>query len=105
MEIVYWSERVQRFILQLDKETRMRVEKTVDLLEEKGNFLDMPDSKSLGGGLFELRTHGKRKIRLLYIFKNSKAYVIHGFVKKVWKIPRNDLDYARKIQKEIIRLA
>lgn len=48
--------------------------RSVDLLEEHGNLLDIPDSKSLGKGLFELRTQGKVKVRILYIFHNKKAY-------------------------------
>jgi len=64
----------------------------------------MPDSKSLGKGLFELRTHGKIKVRVLYIFHKDKIYIIHAFIKKAWKINTRDVDYARKIQSEIIRL-
>ena len=65
----------------------------------------MPDSKSLGKGLFELRTQGRIKVRMLYMFHNNKAYLIHGFVKKAWKISLKDNKYARRIQKEVIELA
>jgi phage-related protein len=68
-------------------------------------MLDMPDSKSLNKGLFELRTQGKIKVRILYIFNQNKAYIIHGFIKKSWKIGIHDINYARKIQKDIIGLA
>lgn len=104
MEIIYWNQKVTRFINSLDKITISRVIRSVDLLEEYGNLLDMPDSKSLGKGLFELRTQGKVKVRILYIFHNKKAFIIHGFVKKMWKINLKDINYAKQIQKEIIRL-
>ncbi len=105
MEIIYWNKKVEGFINDLDEITASRVIRSVDLLEKQGHLLDMPDSKSLGKGLFELRTQGKIKVRILYIFHKNKVYIIHGFVKKMWKISAKDIDYAKKIQKEIIGLA
>ena len=104
MEIVYWNDKVQRLIKDLDKSTTSRVGNVINLLTLHGNLLDMPDSKSLGHGLFELRTHGKPQIRILYIFHNDKAYIVHGFIKKTWKIQFRDLRYARKIQDQIRQL-
>lgn len=69
------------------------------------DLLGMPDSKSLGKGLFELRTIGKKQVRILYIFHNNKAYIVHGFIKKAWRISLNDISYARRIQKEVVGLA
>ncbi len=105
MEVVYWSEKVERFIKNLDSNTAFRAKNSVDLLREHGHLIDMPDSKSLGKGLFELRIQGKIKVRFFYIFHRDKAYLIHGFVKKSWKIPIRDILYARKIQMLIIGLA
>ncbi len=104
MEIIFWNEKVDDFINDLDRITSSRVRMTIKALEKFGYLLGMPDSKSLGKGLFELRTLGKNQIRILYIFHN-KAYIIHGFIKKAWKISLRDINYARRIQKEIIRLA
>jgi phage-related protein len=102
MEIIYWNEKIEKFIIALDHVTATRVVRTIDLLGEHGHLLSMPDSKSLGKGLFELRTQGKVKVRILYIFHKNKAFLVHGFVKKMWKINPRDIEYARKIQKEII---
>ncbi len=55
--------------------------------------------------MFELRTQGKIKVRILYIFHRTKAYLIHGFVKKASKMSIKDIVYARGIQKEIVALA
>ena len=96
---------MQRFINDLDRITSSRVNKTINSLERFGYLLDMPDSKSLGNGLFELRTLGKRQVRILYVFHNNKAYILHGFIKKAWGISLKDISYARNIQKEIMRLA
>lgn len=105
MEVIIWNQKLEKFIDSLDRETSSRVFKTFRLLKKLGNRISMPDSKSLGGGLFELRIVGKTHIRVLYIFHNNKAYLIHGFIKKVWRITGKDIDYARNIQKEIIRVA
>lgn len=105
MEIVFWNEKIDKFINSLDDLTVSRVRHCLRLLGEHGHLLDMPDSKSLGKGLFELRTQGKIKVRILYIFYKDRVYLVHGFVKKAWKINIRDIMYARKIQKEIIALA
>ncbi|MCX6718948.1 MAG: type II toxin-antitoxin system RelE/ParE family toxin [Candidatus Taylorbacteria bacterium] len=105
MEIYFWNEKINRFIEDLDDLTITHIRHCLLLLREHGHLLEMPDSKALGKGLFELRTQGKVKVRILYIFHKDKAYLIHGFVKKAWKISLRDIAYARKIQKEIVRLA
>ncbi len=105
MEIIYWNKKVEKFIDELDNITSSRARGSINLLEEYGNLLDMPDSKSLGKGLFELRTQGKVKVRILYIFHKDRAWIIHGFVKKAWKINIRDIHYARQVQKEIINIA
>ncbi|MEK7463895.1 MAG: type II toxin-antitoxin system RelE/ParE family toxin [Patescibacteria group bacterium] len=105
MEVIYYNEKVKGFIRSLDAISASRTRKTIGLLEEYGNLIGMPDSKSLGGGLFELRTLGKKKVRILYIFHNGKVCIIHGFIKKAWKIDVKDIKYARRVQKEINKLA
>ena len=105
MEVVYWNNKIERFIKSLGNETSMRVIRTIGVLERVGYLIEMPDSKSLGRGLFELRIHGKRQVRIIYLFKGNKAYILHGFVKKTGAISRRDMDYARRIQKEVMTLA
>ena len=105
MEIIFWNKKVDDFINDLDDLTASRARNCLRLLEEHGHLLGMPDSKSLGKGLFELRTQGRIKVRMLYIFHKNKAYLIHGFVKKAWKISLKDINYSHRIQKEVIELA
>ncbi len=47
MEIIYWNNKVEKLINDLDQITASRVIRSVDLLEEQRHLLDMPDSKSL----------------------------------------------------------
>ena len=105
MEVIYWNAKVEQFIKSLNNKTSMRVDRTVGVLERIGHLIEMPDSKSLGRGLFELRIHGKRQVRIIYLFKRNKAYILYGFVKKTGAISRRDMDYARRIQKEVMTLA
>ena len=105
MEIIIWNQKTEKFIKDLHRDTYVRVLKTIRLFMELGNKITMPDSKSLGRGLFELRTVGRSHVRILYVYHKGKAYIVHGFVKKAWKISVKDIEYARHIQKEVMEVA
>jgi phage-related protein len=54
-----------------------------------------PLSKSIGGGLFELRHVGKLNTRLLYFFtKGQRIIAVHGIRNKAREISRQDLKVA-----------
>ncbi len=56
-----------------------------------------PLSKSLGGGLFELRHVGKLNTRVLWFFmKNRRIVLLHGIRSKGQAIPSRDLATARQ---------
>ncbi|MBM4293435.1 MAG: type II toxin-antitoxin system RelE/ParE family toxin [Deltaproteobacteria bacterium] len=75
----------------------------VELLMEFGPNLRMPHSRTMGGGLFELRPHGREGIgRVFYCFVVSRRIVIlHAFVKKTQDMREQELRIARKRMKEI----
>lgn len=75
----------------------------VELLIEFGPDLRMPHSRTLGGGLFELRPRGREGIgRAMYCFVvGQRVVVLHAFVKKSQTTPQRDLDIARKRMKEM----
>jgi phage-related protein len=55
-----------------------------------------PLSKSLGGGLFELRHVGKLNTWVLWFFaKGRRIIAVHGIRNKSQAIPARDLDTAR----------
>jgi phage-related protein len=64
----------------------------------------MPLVKSLGGGLWELRTSlpSKREARVLFAADGDSIAVLHGFIKKSMQMPKSDLDVARKRLKELL---
>jgi phage-related protein len=56
-----------------------------------------PLSKSLGGGLFELRHVGKLNTRVLWFFvKGRRLIAVHGIRNKARAIPARDLATARE---------
>lgn len=61
-----------------------------------GNDIAMPYSKSLGEGLFELRISGKIPIRIIYCFYENYAILLHALIKKSDKIPKRELDLAKR---------
>src|SRR3989338_2150138 len=85
---------VDKFILSLEISVAAKVVKTVILLKEFGHRLTMPQSKSLGNGLFELRIRGSKEIRIFYCFHERFAQLLHGFVKKTQQTPRKELNTA-----------
>lgn len=58
--------------------------------------MGMPLCKSLGDGLWELRSTLPKKIaRVLFFVDGQSFIVVHGFIKKSQKTPKEDLDAAR----------
>jgi phage-related protein len=65
--------------------------------------VEMPLCRSLGGGLWEIRSMlpSQRIARMLFFFHEGRIGVVHGFVKKTQKTPPEDLALARKRMKEM----
>jgi phage-related protein len=66
--------------------------------------IGMPLCRSLGGGLWELRSNlpSRRIARLLFFAAEGKLGVVHGFVKKTRKTPAEDIVLARRRMKEMV---
>ena len=63
----------------------------------------MPTCKSLGSGLWEVRSSlpSKREARVIFTVLEDRMVLLHGFIKKTQKTRKGDLDLARKRMKEI----
>lgn len=85
-----------KFIKKLDKNCKSRVEKEIDLLEKHGINLSMPYSKKVDSSIWELRTTGQQKVRILYCFNREKIFLLNWFIKKSKKLPMQELDKANK---------
>lgn len=93
--------KVSEFILSLSYEVRGGINVLINLLEKSERPLSMPYSKSLGGGLFELRISSEIEVRIFYCYRKNMAHLLHGIIKKTQKTPKKEIDYARKMQKLI----
>ena len=65
--------------------------------------IGMPLCRSLGGGLWEVRSAlpSRRIARLVFFAHEGRIGVVHGFIKKTQKTPAADLDLARRRMKEM----
>jgi len=70
---------------------------------EYGWPVGMPLCRSLGQGLYEIRSKISDKRISRVIFYPTKGYMVllHGFIKKTQKTPKHDLDLAVKRKKEL----
>ena len=67
--------------------------------------LGMPVVRSLGSGLWEIRSYlqSRRIVRIIFFMKHNKMFLLHGFIKKSQKTPSGDIDLALQRKKEIER--
>ena len=92
----------EEFILSQDVKMRAKLFRLLELLEEKGNTLREPYSKSLDDGIFEIRAkQGNNITRVLYFFYiGNKIILTNGFVKKSPKTPPYEIALAKKYRAE-----
>jgi len=102
-EIEYFHPRVLAEIESWPADVLADYARLVELLAEHGPSLRLPHSRTFGGGLFELRPHGRSGIgRAFYCFMTGKRIVVlHAFIKKTQQTPERELKLARKRQKEL----
>ena len=88
----------EEFIRSQPIKMRAKILRTLELLEEKGNYLRMPHSEHLDEGIFQLRAKvGNDISRVLYFFVvENKIILTNGFVKKTQKTPPNEIALAKK---------
>jgi len=69
---------------------------------EFGWPIGMPVSKPLGGGLYEVRSNlsDGTKARIIFTIQQDNMVLLHGFIKKTQKTPKNDIRTARRRAKK-----
>jgi len=72
---------------------------------QSGWPVGMPLCRSLGGGLWELRSNlpSDRIARVLFFVHEDRIGVVHGFIKKTQTTPDDVLKLARKRMREMQR--
>lgn len=103
-QVVSGKEPVREWLKALDAADRKIVGDDIRDLEFAWP-VGLPLCRSLGGGLWEVRsdlTDGKIA-RVIFCAHQGHAVLLHAFVKKTQKTPSGDLDLARKRMKEVTR--
>ena len=66
--------------------------------------MGLPLCRSLGGGLWEVRSSlsGNREVRMIFFHDTAHQalVVVHGFIKKSQKTPKADIEIASRRMKE-----
>ena len=96
------KEPVLDWLRSLGKEDRHKI--GTDLMRVQFGWpIGMPLVRSLGGGLWELRSdlRSERTARLLLCFHAGVLVVLHAFIKKTQKTPTADRELARRRMREI----
>ncbi|MBF8250120.1 MAG: hypothetical protein HW400_721 [Candidatus Levybacteria bacterium] len=89
---------VEVFIKSLEEKARLKVSRTLDLLEEFGLEGAYPHVKKLTGTpIWELRILGADSIRIFYITITGRIFLLlHGFKKKTQKTPSKEIAIATR---------
>jgi phage-related protein len=94
-------EEADKFIAELDVKSARKVFYNIDLAEQTN---DPKLFKKLQNDIWEFRTiYAGLKIRLLAFWdktgdKETLVFATHGFIKKVDKVPKNEIERAVKIR-------
>ena len=96
---------VEEFLSSLNNDMRTKAYASLTVLHRCGNTLKPPLSKSIGGGLFELRIQFDGDIsRIFYFFMvNNTIILTNGYIKKTRKAPRAEIERARKYKADYER--
>ena len=101
--ICYYSEAVENEVLELPDGLLARYFNLTDRMLVVGSNLGEPHTAPMGSGLFELRLKASEGIaRVMYCTVVGKRIVmLHCFVKKTQKTPKQDLNLAIQRMKEV----
>ena len=96
---------VEDFLDSLNVKMRNKALDSLSILEEFGNKLREPYSKSMGDGLYELRIKFAGDIaRVFYFFViGNRIILTNGFIKKDRKTPKLEIEKARKYKADYER--
>ena len=102
-EIKFFNDSVYKETMSLPSLVLAQLLRVFDLAEIYGANLGRPHSAPLGDGLFEFRAKGKEGVaRSIFVcVADRKIVILHSVIKKSPKIPKKDLDLAKKRAKEL----
>lgn len=90
------QEPVREWLRGLDQESEQAIREDIETVR-LGWPIGMPVAKSLGQGLWEVRSRTRSgSARVMFVFHERMIVLLHGFVKKTRKTPRRELGLARR---------
>jgi phage-related protein len=98
------TEPVRDWLLSLDRKDRKQIGTDIATVEY-GWPIGMPTCRSMGAGLWEVRTNlaSHRIARVLFCLVEDQMILLHGFLKKTRNTPKSDLELGKKRMKEVTR--
>lgn len=106
LQVVFYKtetghEPVREWLKSLLKEEKKLIGEDIKTVQF-GWPIGMPVVKKLEKGIWEIRTTLNNKIsRILFSVYEENIVLLHGFIKKSNKIPKEDLELARKRERDI----
>jgi phage-related protein len=90
------NEPVRNFLSELEKSDKKKIGADIRKVQF-GWPIGMPLVKSLGKGLWELRTSmpSRKEIRVFFAIGEDEMILLHAFVKKSQKTPDKEIEIAR----------
>jgi phage-related protein len=94
------NEPVREWLKSLNRDERFRI--GVDIWKVQPEWpLGMPHVRSLGKGLYEVRSNLAAGIaRVIFTIKGEDIVLLHGFIKKTQKMPLEALALAEKRKRD-----
>lgn len=101
--VTFYSTRVEQETLALPPGILASFLRIAELIEEFGPDLGRPHTAPLGQGLFEIRAKGREGIArsVFCTVKDQEIVVLITIIKKGNRIPKRQMDTARKRMKEV----
>jgi phage-related protein len=101
--VTFYNKRLESEILAFPAGFLARFLRYAERMVSFGPDLDMPHTRSLGSGPFELRIKAAEGIaRMFYCtVPDNRIVFLHQFVKKTKKTPAKELDTAQQRMKEV----
>lgn len=95
---------VREWLLELHSDDRRAIGSDIATVEYRWP-IGMPTCRSMGDGLWEIRSdiNSGRIARVLFGLHENKMILLHGFIKKSQKAPISELNLARRRWKEVTR--
>ena len=95
------AEPVREWLKGLSRKDRLTIGEDIKDVEFSWP-VGMPLCRSLGEGLWEVRTRlDDRVVRVFFCVSGELMVLLHGFIKKSRRTPKDDLDLARRRKREL----